>query len=69
MELDVLLVKYFDGDNIREYELGGASRTYGDMRRTYSIVLESLKERGQLENLGVDGHIILESTLKWDRKA
>jgi hypothetical protein len=58
-------VKYFDDDNIREYEMGAANRTYGDRRRTYSTVLESLKERDQLKDLGVDGHIILECALKW----
>jgi hypothetical protein len=55
-------VKYFDGYNVREFELGAASRTY-------SLVFESLKERDHLKGLGVDGHIILECTLKWDGKA
>jgi hypothetical protein len=58
-------MKYFDDDNIREYELDAANRPYGVRRRTYSIVLESLKERDQLKDLGVDRHIILECTLKW----
>ena len=58
-------MKYFYGDIISKYELGAANRTYGDRRRTYSIVLEILKERDQLKDLDVDGHIILECTLKW----
>jgi hypothetical protein len=62
-------VKYFDCDNVREDELGGASCTNGDRRRTYSILVESLKERDQLKDLSVNGHIILECILKWDGKA
>jgi hypothetical protein len=36
----------------------------GDRRRTYSILMGSLKERDQLKDLGVDGHVILECVLK-----
>lgn len=56
-------MKYFDGDNVRECGLGGASNKCGDRRRAYSILFESLKERDQLRDLGADGHIILECIL------
>jgi len=62
-------VKYFDGDNVKEYELGERSRTCGDRRPTYSILLESLKERDLLKDLVVNGHIILEYILEWNGKA
>jgi hypothetical protein len=39
----------------------------GDRRGAYSVLVENLKERGHLENPGVDGMIIFRWILiKWD---
>jgi hypothetical protein len=35
----------------------------GEMRNTYSILLENLKRRDHLEDLGIDGKIILQLIL------
>ena len=37
-------MKCFDGDNIRDYELGGASRTYGDRRDKQRAVLNTVRD-------------------------
>jgi hypothetical protein len=39
----------------------------GDRRRAYRVVVGNLKERGQLENLGVNGSMILIDCKRWMR--
>jgi hypothetical protein len=36
----------------------------GEMRNAYRNLVENLKERGQLRDLGLDGRIILKCSLK-----
>jgi hypothetical protein len=44
--------------------MGAASSTYGGKREGYRILVENLKKRNYLEDLGVDRRIILERILK-----
>jgi hypothetical protein len=46
--------------NITRMRLVGHVERMGAMRNAYNILLENLKGRGDLEDLGVDGRIILE---------
>jgi hypothetical protein len=49
------------GDQIKEDETGRACGTYGEMRNIYrAFGGENLKERGYLEDAGIDGMI-----MKW----
>ena len=56
-----LLTKYFSGNEIERNEMGGACGTCGGQERSYRILVGDLRERDHLEDLGVDGKIIL----KW----
>jgi hypothetical protein len=51
--------KYHLGDTNKENETGGACSSHGEMRNTI-FWLENLKGRDHLEDLDVDGKIILE---------
>ena len=44
--------------------MGAASSTYGEKRDAYRILVENLKKRVHLEDLDVDGRLILERILK-----
>jgi len=59
-----LLTKYFSGNEIERNEMGGACGTCGGQERSYRILVGDLRERDHLEDLGVDGKIIL----KWSFK-
>jgi hypothetical protein len=54
----VLLTKYYSGDKIKKNEMAWACITY---RKRKGVWWENLRERNHLEDLGVDGGIIL----KW----
>jgi hypothetical protein len=59
--LAVVLTKYYSSDEIRENENLGARCTYGGKERcTSKFWWVSLRERGDLEDLGVDEIIIIE---------
>jgi hypothetical protein len=45
---------------IKEDELGGACSMHGRDKNAYSILVGNLKGRDHLENLGLDGKIVLE---------
>ena len=44
--------------------MGRECGTYGDRRHAYRVLVGNLKERDQLENLGVNGSMILKQTVK-----
>jgi hypothetical protein len=41
------------------FDFGDAFSTYGENRGSYGVLVGNLRERGHLEDLGVDGRIIL----------
>jgi hypothetical protein len=50
--------------------MGGACGTFGDRRDAYRVLVGRTDERDQLEDLGVDGRIILKWIFKkWDGEA
>jgi hypothetical protein len=53
----VLLAKYYVGDQIKKNELGGACSTYREERCIHTGLW--CRERDHLEDLAVDGRIIL----------
>jgi len=53
--------RYYCGDQIKEHEMGGTCSTDEKDEKTHTIFwLENLKGRDHLQDLGVDGKIILE---------
>jgi len=64
---DVLLAKYYSGNQIEKNEMGGACSTYGGRGEVHTVLwCGNLKERDHFENPGVDGRIILRWILrKW----
>jgi hypothetical protein len=51
-------------DEIKNNEMSAACGTYGERRSAHGIWWGDLRERGHLENLGVDGRIILKLIFK-----
>ena len=59
------LTKYSLSDQINKDEMGGACSTYGIQGEMHTRVRRgNLRERDHLEDLGVDGTIILSSAFK-----
>jgi hypothetical protein len=54
----VILTKYYSGDQIRKNEMDGACSTYRGGEVLSVFWWGNLRERDQLEDLGVDGRII-----------
>jgi hypothetical protein len=55
-------IKY-QGDQIKEYDMGGACSTYGRggaRTHTHSVLVRKLKGKGHSEDAGVYGSIMLE---------
>jgi len=53
-----------DGDQMKEDVMGGAYGMHGDRRRVYTFWFGNLREADHLEDLCVDGRIILKLILK-----
>ena len=62
---------YYSGDQIKKNEMGVACEAYGGEERCiYGFGGGDLRVRGYLEDLGIDGRIILKWMLrKWDGEA
>jgi hypothetical protein len=61
----VLFAKYYSGDQIRKDEKGGACSTYGRQERCIQgFGGGNLRERENLEDLGVGGRIIIKDLKK-----
>jgi len=60
------LIKYYSGDHIQKNEKGGACGTYGEGRGDLytGSCWGNLRERDQLEDLGVDGRTTLKYVLR-----
>ena len=55
------------GDKIEKNEMVKACSAYGERKGVYRVLLGNLMERDHLEDLGVDGRIILRCIFrKWD---
>jgi hypothetical protein len=52
--------KYFSFGYEKEYEMGGACSTNGDMRNAYGIWVGKPEQKRPLEDLGIDGKKRLE---------
>jgi hypothetical protein len=48
------------GDQIKEDERGVACSPHGKMRNTYKILSENLKVKDHMEDVCIDGKVILE---------
>ena len=61
----ILLLTKYAGDQIKKNEMGGACCTYGKgQRRIQCFCWGNMRERDHLEELGVDGMIILRLIIK-----
>jgi len=59
------LHRKFTIDKTKKNEMGGACGTYGIQEKLLKVFRwEGLRERGYLEDLGLDGRIILKLTFK-----
>jgi hypothetical protein len=56
----VHFTKYYSGDQIRKNERAGHVASMGEMKNTYHILVGKPEGKNHLEDLGVDGKIILE---------
>jgi hypothetical protein len=66
----VLLPKYYLFDQIKKNEMGGACGAYGRQERCRVFWWGNLKERNPLEDLGVDGRVVLKwISKKWGGQA
>jgi len=55
-----MITQYCSGDQIKKNEMGGACSWYGGRGEVYTgFWWRNLRERDHLEDLGVDGRIIL----------
>jgi len=61
LELQHILKEIYSGDQIKKNEMGGTCSTYGKGELLTKFWWGNLMERDHLENMGVDGSIIL----KW----
>ena len=58
--------EYYSGVQIK-YEMGGSCSTYVERRGAYSILVGKLKEQDHLEDLAIDGRVLLRLIFrKWD---
>jgi hypothetical protein len=64
-----LLTKYYSGDQIKKNEMGGACSTCGERRGAYRVLVGRPEGRDHVEDLGVNGRIILKWALKKDEEA
>jgi hypothetical protein len=48
----------------RRLDMGRAYSTYGERRRVYSVLVDKSEGRNHLENLSVDGKVILKCTFE-----
>jgi hypothetical protein len=55
--------KYYSGDHVKKNGMGRLCGTYGGTRISYSVLVGNLRERDNLEGLGVDESILLKLTL------
>ena len=62
MFMNLLYTKYYSGDQMKKIEMGGACSTYGGaVGCILGLGAGNLRERGHLEDLGVD----LKTVFKW----
>ena len=54
-----VLITKCDGGQMKDDVMGGACGMYGGRRRVYTLWFGNLREADHLEDLGVDGRIIL----------
>lgn len=55
----VYLTKYYYGDQVKEYEMGGQVKHVGTKEMHTVFQRENMKGKDSYENLGLDGMIIL----------
>jgi hypothetical protein len=60
----VLLIKYYSGDQIEKIQMGAACGTYGGEKRRIYVLKGNLKDRDHMQDLVVDGRIILKCMWK-----
>jgi hypothetical protein len=58
------LAKYYSGNEIEKNKMGGSRSTYGERRGAHRVLVGNLSARDHLEDLGIDGMIILEWIFK-----
>ena len=63
----MLYTQYYSGDQIKKNEMGGACSTWGRGEERTGFWWGDLREGGHLEDLDVDGNIILKWIFKkWE---